>query len=333
VKTVFVTGGTGFIGGRLVSLLVARGVEVRALARSQAGQDKVKSLGATPVPGDVTDRASMKEAMRGCDVVFHVAAMYEIGARHARQMKIVNVDGARSVFESALEVGVPKIVYTSTAAVHGDTKGKIVDENHQIPFEALKSSTVYEQTKWRAHHEVALPMIRDGAPIIIIESGGVYGPEDHSVVGDLMRLYVRGQLPVFPDRDTTFTFAYVDDVAEGHILAAEKGRVGESYAMGYQPIPLGQFADLWAKVSGRPKVTVKIPSSLIRPSWPLMALIEKVVPLPALLSSEAARSAGTTWIVSCKKAQDELGWNPRPAEAGLKLTFDWLNKKYNQSRR
>jgi nucleoside-diphosphate-sugar epimerase len=331
VKTVFVTGGTGFIGGRLVSLLVARGVEVRALARSKTGLGKVKALGAIPVPGDVTNPASMKEAMRGCDVVFHVAAMYEVGARYTRQMEAVNVDGARNVFETALEVGVPMIVYTSTAAVHGDTKGKMVDENHRIPFENLRTSTLYEQTKWRAHYEVALPMIQKGAPIIIIESGGAYGPEDHSVVGDLLELYVRGRLPVFPDRDTVFTFVYVDDVAEGHILAAEKGRIGQSYAMGYQPFSLGQFADLWAKVSGRPKVALKIPSALVRPSWPLMALIEKVIPIPALLSGEAVRSVGTTWIVSCKKAQDELGWNPRPAEEGLKLTFDWLNKKYNRA--
>jgi nucleoside-diphosphate-sugar epimerase len=273
----------------------------------------------------------MKEAMRGCDVIFHVAAMCEVGARYTRQMEAVNVDGTRHVFETAMEVGVPKIVYTSTAGVHGDTKGKMVDENHRVPFDALKSSTLYEQTKWRAHYEVALPMIQKGAPIIIIESGGVYGPEDHSVVGDLMELYVRGRLPVFPDRDITFTFAYVDDIAEGHILAAEKGRLGESYAMGYEPFSLGQFADLWAKVSGRPKVAIKIPSALARPSWPLMALIEKVVPLPAMLSGEAVRSVGKTWIVSCKKAQDKLGWTPRPAEEGLKLTFDWLNKKYNQN--
>jgi nucleoside-diphosphate-sugar epimerase len=333
VKRVFVTGGTGFIGGRLVSLLAARGVEVRALARSQAGMEKVKALGAIPVRGDVTDRASMNEAMRSCDVVFHVAAMYEVGARYARQMEVVNVDGARNVFEAAIEAGVPRTVYTSTAAVHGDTKGQMVDETHQIPFEALRSSTVYEQTKWRAHHEVALPMIRKGAPIVIVESGGVYGPEDHSVVGDLLDLYVRGRLPVLPDRDTKFTFVYVDDIAEGHILAAEKGRIGESYLMGYQPLSLGQFFDLAAKVSGRPKVQVKIPSALARPSWPLMALLERLIPLPDMLSGEAVRAVGSTWIVSCKKAQDELGWKPRPVEEGLKLTFDWLNKKYNQSKR
>ena len=313
-----------------MAFLVARGVEVRALARSKAGLEKVKALGATPVPGDVTDAKSMKEAMRGCDVVFHVAAMYEVGARYTRQIEAVNVQGARNVFETAVEMGVPKIVFTSTAAVHGDTKGRMVDENHRVPFEVLKSSTMYEQTKWRAHHEVALPLIKQGAPIIIVESGGAYGPEDHSVVGDLLELYARGRLPVLPDRDTTFTFAYVDDIAEGHILAAEKGRVGESYAMGYQPLSLGQLLDLASKVSGRSKVALKIPSVLVRPSWPLMALIEKLIPLPAMLSGEAVRTVGTTWIVSCKKAQDELGWKPRPAEVGLKLTFDWLNKKYNK---
>jgi nucleoside-diphosphate-sugar epimerase len=125
----------------------------------------------------------------------------------------------------------------------------------------------------------------------------------------------------------------VDDIAEGHILAAEKGRPGESYCLGYQPLSLGELLDLCAQVSGRPRVALKIPSALVRPLWPLMALIEKVIPLPAMLSGEAVRSVGTTWIVSSKKAQDELGWTPRPTEEGLKLTFDWLNKKYNQSRR
>jgi nucleoside-diphosphate-sugar epimerase len=338
VRTAFVTGGTGFIGSRLITLLVARGVDVRALARSQTGLEKVKALGATPVSGDVTDpklalsgaEVSMQEAMRGCDVVFHVAGLYELGKRYASQMEAVNVDGARNVFECAIEASVPRIVYTSTAAIHGDTKGRMVDETHRIPFEAFQSSTLYEQTKWRAHYEVALPMIQSGAPIVIVESGEVYGPEDHSVVGDLLALYIRGWLPVLPDRDTTLTFVYVDDIAEGHILAAEKGRVGESYVMGYQPLSFGQLMDRLAQVSGLPKIRLKIPSALVRPFWPFMALIERLIPLPAILSSEAVRSVGRTWIVSCRKAQDELGWNPRPMEEGLKLTFDWLNKKYNQ---
>jgi nucleoside-diphosphate-sugar epimerase len=172
-------------------------------------------------------------------------------------------------------------------------------------------------------------VIRQGAPIVIFESGGVYGPEDHSVVGDLLDLYVRGRLPILPDRDTTLTFTYVDDTAEGHILVAEKGRLGESYVMGYQPLSFGQLFDVCAKVSGLPRIRVKVPSAWVRPFWPFMAFVEKLIPLPDLLSGEAVRTVGTTWIVSCKQAREELGWNPRPIEDGLKLTFDWLNKKYN----
>ena len=148
-------------------------------------------------------------------------------------------------------------------------------------------------------------------------------------MGELMEMYVRGLLPAVPGNETTFTYTYVDDIAQGHILAAEKGRIGESYLLGFRPIPLAEFADLWAKVSGRRKVPLKIPAAWLRPSWVLMALIEKLTPLPQLYSSEAVREVGTTWIVSSKKAQTELGWKPRPIEDGLKLTFDWLNEKYN----
>jgi nucleoside-diphosphate-sugar epimerase len=244
-------------------------------------------------------------------------------------MSRVNVDGARTVFETALEAGVPKIVFTSTAGVCGDTKGKMVDETYHAPLEALRTCTEYERTKWRAHYEVALPMIAEGAPIVIVMPGGTFGPEDHSVVGELMKSYARGRLPVLPDKETTFTYTYVDDIAEGHILAAERGRTGESYMLAYKPIPLAEFTDLWAKVSGRRKIPVKIPAAWVRPSWVLMALIEKVAPLPPLISSEAIRELGITWIVSSAKAQRELGWKPRPIEDGLKLTFDWLNEKYN----
>ncbi|HEX2994221.1 MAG TPA: NAD(P)H-binding protein [Anaerolineales bacterium] len=125
MKTAFVTGGTGFIGSRLITLLVERGVRVRALARSQAGLEKVRALGAEPVLGDVIDPTPLKEAMRGCDVVFHVASMYEVGLRYKAQMEKVNVDGVRNVIEAAWEAGVPKIVFTSTIGVFGDTGGQI----------------------------------------------------------------------------------------------------------------------------------------------------------------------------------------------------------------
>jgi nucleoside-diphosphate-sugar epimerase len=101
--------------------------------------------------------------------------------------------------------------------------------------------------------------------------------------------------------------------------------------MGYKPLSFGQLFEVCAQVSGLPRIRFKVPSRLVRLFWPLMAMIEKVIPVPDMFSGEAVRSVGTTWIVSCKKAQAELGWQPRPVEAGLRLTFDWLNQKYNQS--
>jgi len=348
VKTAFVTGGTGFIGSRLVALLVARGVKVRALARSQAGLEKVKALGATPVLGDVTDSRSMKEALRGCDVLFHVASMYKIGLRHKAQMEKVNVYGVRNVLETAIEVGVPKIIFTSTAAVLGDTRGRLLDETfenkcggpadkrstpHSGSADKGDFPTVYERTKWIAHYQIVRPLIRKGAPIVIVMPGGTFGPGDHNVVNDLMKLHVRGRLQVLPGKDTALTHVYVDDVAEGHILAAEKGRIGESYILGGTPLSLGEYVKLWSKVTGRPAPVLAIPSAPLRFWWPMIAWIERFIPLPAMLSGEATRAMGTTWLVSSAKAQRELGYKFRPVEEGLKLTFDWLNKKYNQSGR
>lgn len=327
MKRAFVTGGTGFIGSRLIALLAARGVEVRALARSQAGMEKVKALGAAPVQGDVTDPGSMQEAMRGCDVVFHVASMYEVGLRYKKQMEKVNVEGVQTVIETACKAGVPKIVFTSTVGVLGDTRGQTADETfeHQGDF-----PTVYERTKWIAHYQVALPLIKQGAPVIIVMPSSVFGPDDHSTINDLMKLHLRGRLPVVPGKETTFSHVYVDDVAEGHILAAEKGRTGEAYILAGTAMPLGEYIKLWSKVSGRPAPVLELPSVLVRMWWPLLALLERVLPIPAVLSGEAARVLGTTWIASSEKAQRELGYKFRPVEEGLKLTFDWLNQKYNQ---
>ncbi len=330
MKTAFVTGGTGFIGSRLIALLVARGVEVRALARSQAGMEKVKALGAIPVQGDVTDPGSMKEAMRGCDVVFHVASLYEVGLRYKAQMEKVNVEGVRNVIETAWKEGIPRIVFTGTVGVFGDTKGQTVDETYEYKG---KFSTVYERTKWTAHYQVVQPLIKQGAPVIIVMPSAVFGPNDHSTINDLMKLHLHRLLPVVPGKETTFRYVYVDDVAEGHILAAEKGRIGESYILAGTKLSFSEFINLWPKASGCPAPTFGIPSVFLRIWWPVLALLERVLPMPTLLTGEAARVLGTTWLAKSDKAQRELGYRFRPVEEGLKLTFDWLNNQYNQSRR
>jgi nucleoside-diphosphate-sugar epimerase len=315
----FVTGGTGFIGGQLVRRLVERGDEVYALARSETGKAKLAALGATVVWGDITDCESMREGMRGSDVVFHLAAWYKLGASDWRQAHKINVEGTHNVLGLAFDLGVPKIVYTSTVAVFGDTHGQLVDETYQMPNQPFV--TEYDRTKWLAHYEVALPLIARGAPIVIVMPGAVYGLGDTSLVGQMMQAYLRGWMVFFPGPETVLTYAHVDDIVTGHLLAAEKGRVGESYVLAGPAAPLGEIAQLWSRVSGRRAPLAYVPARLLRPLAPLAKCLGQALPMPEMLSADAVNILGATYIASAAKAQAELGWQLRPLEDGMRATL------------
>ncbi len=158
--------------------MIARGDQVTCLVRNPDKAASLAQLGVTLVKGDVSDRAAMREAMRGVDGVFHIAALYKLGLEFKDQMVAANVDGTRHTLEAAIEAGVPKIVYTSTVGVFGNTHGKIVDETYRVEQQSLASE--YERTKWAAHYEVAVPLQQKGAPIVIVQPGGVTGPGDTS---------------------------------------------------------------------------------------------------------------------------------------------------------
>lgn len=316
----FVTGGTGFIGQHLVQKLVARGYEVRALARTSGSAALLEDLGATAVSGDITNTDSMRSAMTGCDVVFHLAAWYKVGSADWMQAESINVGGTRKVLRLAHELGIPKIIYVSTIAVLGDTKGQIADENF---FQGGPFLTEYDRTKWLAHYKVAVPLIEKGAPITIVMPGGVYGPGDTSVLAEMMRLFYRG-LPVLPGPDTTFTFAHVEDVADGIILAADKGKIGESYILTGPAVPIGEMFDFWGYLTGRPTPLLRIPGHLIRPFAPLMGLLSNFVSLPAVFSQEATASLGVHYVARSDKARAELGWETRPLQTGMLETFAWI---------
>jgi len=320
----FVTGGTGFIGSHVVRKLTERGYEVHALARSDRTAAALEAAGARAARGDITDAASMREGMRGSDVVFHMAAWYKIGSRDWKQAEAINVGGSRNVLGLAHELGVPKIVYTSTVGVFGDTKGQTVDESYVChePF-----FTEYERTKWAAHYEVALPLTEEGAPVIIVMPGGVYGPGDASVIGHVMQRFCRGRLPFLPGPETTFTYAHVEDIAEGHILAAEKGRIGESYVLAGPAVPFDELIDLWAEITGRRAPAVRIPGRLLRPFAPLIGAIGSVIPLPMMFSEDATRALGATYMARADKAREELGWQTRPLREGMRETLNLISKR------
>jgi len=316
----FVTGGTGFIGQRVVEKLLARGYAVYALARSDKSAQALADQGCTIVRGDITDTASMREGMAGSDVVFHMAAWYDYDPAAMLQAESINVGGTRNVLRLAHELGVPKIVYTSTVAVFGDTHGQLVDETF---YQGGPFLTEYDRTKWLAHYKVALPLIERGAPIIIVMPGVVYGPGDTSMVGETMKMFYQGMPAVFGP-DMMMTYAYVDDIAEGHILAAEKGKIGESYILAGPAIPLGEMVDFWGHLTGKPAPLLRIPSQFVRPFGPLVGAIGSVLPLPPTFNREVINMLGATYIARADKARAQLGWQTRPLQTGMLETFRWI---------
>jgi dihydroflavonol-4-reductase len=317
----FVTGGTGFIGGHVVRKLVDRGYEVCALARSDSGAAKLETTGAHAVRGDIADVASMREGMQGSEVVFHIAAWYRLGTRDQAKAEAINIDGTRNVLSLAHELGVPKTVYTSTIAVLGDTKGRLVDESF---YQGGPFLTEYDRTKWLAHYKVALPLIEKGAPIIIVMPGGVYGPGDHSLIGEMMHSFYRGLFPILPGPETTLTYAHVEDIAEGHILAAEKGKIGESYILAGPAMRLNEIMNLWSEITGKRAPAMHIPAHFLRPFAPLAGALGASLPMPLLFSRDAIAILGASYTARADKAQAELGWQLRSLKSGMTETFDWI---------
>ena len=221
----FVTGATGFLGGEVVKQLIGRGHQVAALVRSADKASFLKILGVDVHVGDITDRDTLRAPMENADGVFHVAAWYKIGVRRedSSSAERVNVDGTRNVLETARDLGIARVVYTSTVGVFGDTHGKLVDENHYARGPFL---TEYDRTKWMAHYEVALPMARAGLPLVIAMPGTVYGPGDTSGIHATLVQLLRGRLHTTP-RGVQFCWGYIADVARGLQQAMDNGRIGE----------------------------------------------------------------------------------------------------------
>jgi nucleoside-diphosphate-sugar epimerase len=319
---IFVTGGTGFIGQRVVRKLIERGHQVQALVRSHQGAAALEAMGAQPVWGDITASESMYDAMRGSGAVFHLAGWYKIGARDAYKAESINVQGTKNVLELAFNLKVPRIFYTSTIAIYGDTHGAMPDESYIPPNGPFL--TEYDRTKYLAHYQVALPLIQRGAPITILMPGVVYGPQDTSLVGQMMKLFYRGLFPVLPGPELTLTYAHVEDIAEGHILALEKGRPGEVYHLTGPALNLGQAVNLWAEVSGQRKPYFSIPARFVKPFLPVVTALGNVLPLPAVVSRDTLAILDASYQAKPDKAIAELGWTRKPLKLGFRETFETI---------
>ena len=318
---VFLTGGTGFIGGQVARLLRERGDDVVALVRSPDRASALRELGCELIAGDLSDTDALRRGAEGADAVIHGAAVYKIGVPKSAREELwnANVHGTERVLDAAAEAGTPRIVYVSTANVFGNTRGQAVDETYERRLEDGFLS-VYDETKFRSH-QIAKARIAAGAPIVIVQPGGVYGPGDHSEIGNMIEQARTGKLPakVFPEMGASFV--HVEDVAAGILLALDSGEVGEAYILGGDRKRMGDVVDRAARLSGRKPPRWTMPPILIALSAPVGPLIGPLMGFPPNLKEAKSASHDVTYWVRDDKARDRLGYNPRDLETGLQDTL------------
>ena len=314
------TGATGFIGGRLVSKLRERGDEVVALVRNPDKSADLERMGVELIQGDLTDLDAIRRGCSGADAAFHGAAIYKIGIPKSQheEMYETNVRGTERVLDAAAQAGVPKIVYLSTINVFGNTRGEVVDETYKRPGDDYVS--YYDRTKYEAH-QVALDCIAKGAPIVIVQPGGVYGPKDHSEIGNMIDQFRSGKLPLLPFPELGFNMVYVDDVADGCILALEQGQIGESYVLGGEITNFRGLIDKVAQIEGKKPPKRAMPVGLMKVMAPVGPVVGKLMGTAPNMREMISASDGVTYWAKDDKAREQLGYAPRDLETGLRQTL------------
>jgi len=337
---VFVTGASGFIGARLVEALVGRGESIRALTRRPGlrpepppgfGWSDGGPLASPQVEwirGDITDRESLLRGMEGCTRAFHLAAYAKNWAPDPRIFATMNIQGMHNVLDAACELGLQRVVWTSSCVTIGPSRrGEVIDED--TPRRTNRYFNEYERTKSIAEKE-AICRAREGVPVVIVNPTRVYGP-GHLTEGNSVSLlideYDRGRAPVLLNRGVNVgNWVLVDDVVQGHLLAMEQGRIGERYILGGENASLARFLQLIDQISG--KRHFKLP--VFRPGALAFAYFQKkradwfgVYPR---ITPGWVRMFLADWAHSSRKAEQELGYRPTPLAEGLRRTYEWLQR-------
>jgi dihydroflavonol-4-reductase len=318
---IFVTGGTGFLGGHLVRLLRERSDEVVALIRDERKAGRLREIGCALATGDVRDRDAVRRAIEGCDAAVHAAAIFEVGVPSSRraEMSATNVGGTRNVLRAALDASVGKLVYVSTVAVYGNTRGEVASET------AIRSGgypTHYEWTKVQAHRVARRMIDQHGLPGAIVLPSTIYGPEDRSQLGQIVRQFLAGKAPamLFPDT-AGFSLVHVEDVARGIMLALERGTLGEEYILAGELTTMRAYIRRVAELTGRTPPERAVPPFMLRHVLPLLPRLAQGIGFPVDVREAVASLDGYTYWASHAKASRELGYEPRPLAEGLHDTL------------
>jgi dihydroflavonol-4-reductase len=313
-----VTGASGFLGWHVARILTERGYRVRALCRPGS---EIRELDVERVTGDLRDPESLRRAVAGCKLVFHLAADYRLWSKNPNELYSSNVDGTRNLLEAAAHAKVERIVYTSTVGCIGLPAEGSGDEQTPVSIDAMAGH--YKRSKWLAE-QVALEKAAAGLPVVIVNPTAPVGDHDWkpTPTGKIIVDFLRDRLPAFVD--TGLNLVDVRDTAMGHLLAAEKGRLGERYILGCENFTLEQILGRLSALSGKPAPTLKIPYAVAYAAGAATTALAWVTGKPPLAPLEGVRMARKKMFVSHAKAARELGFAPRPVEDALKRAIDWF---------
>jgi len=319
----FVTGATGFVGSHVARALAAQGADLRLLVRSGSDLRNIQELQAERVLGDLRDAASLKKAVAGCDVVFHVAADYRLWVRDPQEMYRSNVEGTKAILEAARDSKVRRVVYTSSVATMGfQSNGHLANE--ESPVSLANMIGPYKRSKFMAE-EIAIAAGRSGMDVVVVNPTTPVGERDikPTPTGRIVVDFLKKKFPAYVD--TGLNLVDVAECARGHVAALEKGRSGERYILGGENLTLKQILDRLADITGLPSPRIKVPYIVALAT----GVVDQVVTghirnREPRATIDAVRMGRKKMFVSSGKAEHDLGWKVVPVDAALRRAVEWF---------
>lgn len=319
---VLVTGATGFVGGAVARALVNSGIDVRVLARAGADLQNLQRLTVERVEGDLRDQASLRKALIGCRQLYHVAAHYALWAKDPAIFYDVNVTGTKNLLEAAREVGTERIVYCSTIGAIGlPPGGGLGTEETPVSLEQMAGH--YKRSKYLAEQEV-LKLAKAGLPVVVVNPSAPVGAGDvkPTPTGQVIVDFMKGRMPAYIE--TGMNIVDVDDVAAGHLLAMQKGRIGQRYILGNKNLMLREVFEILSRLTGVKAPTIKLPRLAIIPLAYLNQWIANLTGQPPRIPLEGVKMAKYKMHYDCSKAIRELGIPHTPPEVALEKAVRWF---------
>ncbi len=318
-----VTGTTGFLGSSVARALLEDGRDVRVLVRKNSDHSNIDGLDVEPVYGDLRDPASLDAALEGCDVLYHAAAFYSLWARDRQMVYDINVGGTRNILEAARKAQLRRVVYTSTVGCIG-LNADHSPANEETPFNKATLCNDYKQSKWEAE-QLALQFARDGLPVVIVNPSAPVGPRDikPTPTGKVIQDFLNGNMPAY--LDTGLNLIDVRDCARGHILAEEKGRIGERYILGNRNMSLKEILDTLGQLTGLKAPSIKMPYWVAYAAgWTCDMISNTLTGKPPAVPLGGVKMAKYFMYFDAGKAVRELGLPQHPIETALEDAVRWM---------